>query len=456
MSSLAELYEERRQKCEADQAQKVIQEREEKKKEKAILRAKKKAIKQAQLNDPAKAEQAKHAEQCKRDQEGQKELKEAALQRFHSDRVAVKERHEKEKAIRHRRAEAKAQREAELLAKFETRKMGLSRPVTPEVEMPPFDSDAEQSDPDEWLNRTENDVYGYDVPPHLQGTRLGTSSPKSPIVPLNTTNGNGVQSSGHGEEMVAEQINHVATIANQAQSSHHDEMDIDDNIEELSQQFTVTADNESAQRLHQELLERSKTSDNKGDSTSSFSSSTPKKHKTDITRHQFLLSVRANRSPSSSSATLINKSQTTIQPYGHLTSPPSPNRFARRKADAALSTRIAIALTDTNLPSKSGFRASNIPNDILREVLLARSVLNRGNKEIFVYLKTRFAGRKVLEGMREGHVTNLGIEGRKRGVVEEGGKGGMDEMVVESFVSRWVGVMAGGRREGYLGGYCRL
>ena len=141
MSSLQDLWAERKAKCESDQAKKLAQEKEDSAKEKAILKAKNEAKKAAILRDPKhpKAVQAKYAEECKKQLEEDKRHREAILRRAQGDRIARKEKDEQEKAIRHRRALALAQANHAAMAidAFEggaRRMRSLERDLTPPTE----------------------------------------------------------------------------------------------------------------------------------------------------------------------------------------------------------------------------------------------------------------------------------------------------------------------------------
>lgn len=455
MSTLANLFEERRQRCEADQARKDEEECEQRKQERKLLRAKKRARKQELLNDPTKAEQAKYAEQCHQELEKDKQRREVILRRFQGDRIARKEKDEQEKEVHHRRAKAKAQREANMLANFQDRKKCTSQPESSKADLPSPGGD-DDSDENDWLYRTAEDVYGPTVPPHSQGRQLGTSSPRTPSYsPLTLSDHNGTNEDQVGPGMKAKEPRDTVSKIPDSQKPNHDHMDMNDTQEKYQHVLSESVGQvDSARRLHQELVQRSQNQDSRTNTGSPPRVVPSTKHDTPLHRHRVLLSIRANRpgkTGQTAPTSLTVKAEVSSQPLAQLPAASKKDRLERRKADNEIASRIVSSLTEQTLPSQLGFRASDVPDDILREVCLARSILNKTKHAIFVYLKTRFAGRKVLDGMNEGHVVNLEVEGRRRRVVDL-----EDQIVQESFVNRWYGCISGSRKEGYLGGYCRL
>ena len=94
MSSLQDLFAERRLKCEKDKEQKQIAEKAAKQAKAAALRAKNEARKQAIIDDPtsAAAVQARYAEEERQRLANEKRERQVILQRIEADKLARKER----------------------------------------------------------------------------------------------------------------------------------------------------------------------------------------------------------------------------------------------------------------------------------------------------------------------------------------------------------------------------
>ena len=79
---------------------------------------------------------------------------------------------------------------------------------------------------------------------------------------------------------------------------------------------------------------------------------------------------------------------------------------------------------------QGGFPVTDIPDEVLRDAVLAKQRMRSTDLDTCIYLKRRFIGMKALEGMEKEHVHDLCKEGQKRAVVNFA-----DSVVVESFAT---------------------
>ena len=105
MSSLSDLWADRKRKCEENETRRAAEEEAEIQHEKALLKAKNGAKKQAALSEPdhPQAVQARYTEDCKKQLEEESRHRKAILGRVEMDRSDRKYKEERERAARRHR-----------------------------------------------------------------------------------------------------------------------------------------------------------------------------------------------------------------------------------------------------------------------------------------------------------------------------------------------------------------